>query len=84
MKRTITVIDINFLMNAYPTKNIDMSEHIKSLHMSKRFKLSGAIKNDIDMEITPYVRPRTESEDNTMIGVMIESELKSGIKLKLD
>ncbi len=84
MKRTITVIDINWLMSNYPTRNIDISEHVKSLHISKRFELSGSIKNDIDLEISRYVRPRTESEDNHMIGVMIESEIKSGHRVNID
>ena len=83
MNRTITIIDINWLMNNYPTRNIDMTL-ILSLHISKRFELKGSIKNHIDLDISHYVRPRTQEEDNKIIGIMIASERKSGRKLNLD
>ncbi len=83
MKRKITLIDVNWLMNNYNSKYVDLSL-VKSLRKTDKFCLGGSIKNHIDLSITPYVRPRTESEDNKMIGVMIASELKSGIKLNLD
>lgn len=83
MSRTITLIDINWLMNNYNTKYVDLSQ-VTSLRKTDKFRLGGSIKNHIDLSITPYARPRTEAEDNKMIGVMIESELKSGRKLNLD
>ena len=83
MKRIIIIYDINWLMNNYNTKYIDLSL-LRSFRKTDRFCLSGSIRNHIDLEITHYVRPRTQEEDNRMIGVMIESERRSGHKLNLD
>ena len=83
MKRIITIHDINWLMNNYNTKYIDLSL-LRSFYKTDKFKVSGSIRNHIDLEITHYVRPRTQEEDNKMIGVMIESERRSGRKVNLD
>ena len=83
MKRIVTIHDINWLMNNYNTKYIDLSP-LRSFRKTDKFKVSGSIRNHIDIEITYYVRPRTQEEDNKMIGVMIESERRSGRKLNLD
>ena len=80
--RVCNLSDLNWLMNFYPTKYIDLSL-LTSLSVSDRYLITGSIRNAYDLIIEHYVRPRTETEDNKMIGVMIESEIKSGIKINL-
>ena len=76
-KRLITVIDINWLMANHPDVDLKL---VTRLHRSDRFIITGGYY----LSIEHYVSPRTEQEDNYCIGVMIESEYKSGIKPKLD
>ncbi len=76
-KRLITVMDINWLMANHPEVDLTL---VTRLHKSDRFVITGGYY----LTIQHYVRPRTEEEDTYCIGVMIESEIKSGIKPKLD
>ena len=76
-KRLITVIDINWLKAFYPEVDLTL---VRSLHASDRFIITGGYY----ITLEHYVRPRTEQEDNYCIGVMIESEIKNGIKPNLD
>ena len=75
--RLITVIDINWLKAFYPEVDLTL---VRTLHKTDVFVIKGWYYLTIDH----YVRPRTEEEDNYCIGVMIESERKTGIKPKLD
>ncbi len=83
MKRTITVIDINWLYENLPSKHIDLSL-VKSLHITKAFYITGSVRNDADITINNYVKPRTTEQDESLIGALIASEIKSGITLNLD
>ncbi len=75
--RLITVIDINWLKEFYPEVDLTL---VTTLYASDRFIITGGYY----LTIQHYVRPRTEEEDNYCIGVMIESEIKSGNKIILD
>lgn len=75
--RLITVIDINWLKLYYPHVNLSL---IRTLYKSDRFVITGGYY----LSIEHYVRPRTEQEDNYCIGIMIQSEINSGINPKLD
>ena len=83
MKRTITVIDINWMFDNLPSKHIDLSL-VKSLHITKAFYITGSVRNDADITINNYVKPRTTEQDESLIGALIASEIKSGITLNLD
>ena len=76
-KRLITVIDINWLMTNHPEVNLTL---VTTLYKSDRFIITGGYY----LTIEHYVRLRTEQEDDYCIGVMIESERKSGNKITLD
>lgn len=76
-KRLITVLDINWLKEFYPEVDLTL---ITTLHKSDRFFITGGYY----LSIEPYVKPQSEEQINYGIGVMIESEIKSGIKPKLD
>ena len=76
-KRCITVIDINWLMANHPDVDLKL---VTTLHASDRFIITGGYY----LTIQHYVRPRTEREDNYCIGIMIESEIKTGLKINLD
>ncbi len=75
--RFITVLDINWLKANYP--DVDLSL-VTTLYASDRFIITGGYY----LTIEPYVKPQSEEQINYGIGVMIESEIKSGIKPKLD
>ena len=76
-KRLITVIDINWLIANY--KHVDLSL-VRTLSKSDRFFITGGYY----LSVAHYVKPQTEEQINYGIGVMIESEIKSGIQTKLD
>lgn len=76
-KRLITIIDINWLMANHP--DVDLSL-VTTLHKSDRFFITGGYY----LTVEPYVKPQTDEQINYAIGVMIESEIKSGIKPRLD
>ena len=76
-KRLISVLDINWLMANHPEVNLSL---ITALHKSNRFFITGGYY----LSVEPYVKPQSEEEINYAIGVMIGSEIKSGIKPKLD
>ena len=75
--RLITIADINWLKEFYPEVDLTL---VTTLHKSDRF----VIKGGYYLSIEPYVKPQSEEQINYGIGVMIESEIKSGIKPKLD
>ncbi len=83
MKRTITVLDINWLYDNLPSKHIDLSL-VKSLHINNQFYITGSVRNDADINIIPYVAPKTVEQDEALIGALIASEIKSGIQVNLD
>ncbi len=76
-KRLITVIEINWLMANYPQVDLSL---IRTLNKSDRFYITGGYY----LSIEHYVKPQSEKQINYAIGVMIESEIKSGIQTKLD
>ena len=76
-RRTITVIDINWLMQNYPEVDLSL---VKRMHKYDRFIVTGGYY----LSIEPHVRPQSEEQINYGIGVMIESEKKSGNKITLD
>ena len=75
--RFITVIDINWLKAFYPEVDLTL---VTTLYASDRFIITGGYY----LSIEPYVKPQTEEQINYGIGIMIESEIKSGIKPNLD
>lgn len=75
--RLITVIDINWLKAFYPEVDLTL---VTTLYASDRFIITGGYC----LSIEPYVKPQSEEQINYGIGVMIESEIKSGNKIILD
>ena len=76
-KRLITVIDINWLMSNHPQVDLSL---VRTLNKSDRFFITGGYY----LSIEHWVKPQTEEQINYGIGVMIKSEIKSGIQTKLD
>ena len=76
-KRLITVIDINWLIANY--KHVDLSL-VRTLNKADRFCIAGGYY----LSVEHCVQPQSEEQINYGIGVMIESEIKSGIQTKLD
>ena len=76
-KRLITIVDINWLMANYPQVDLSL---VRTLNKSDRFYITGGYY----IGIQHYIKPQTEEQINYAIGVMIESEIKSGIQTKLD
>ncbi len=83
MKRTITVLEINWLYGNMRAWHIDLSL-VKSLHINKQFFITGSVRNDADIKINVYVKPKTVEQDEALIGALIASEIKSGIQVNLD
>ncbi len=77
--RQITLADINWLMNYFDNRFVILN--LEHLNKDALFTITGGINY---IEVEHYIRPRTEAEDNKAIGVMIESELKTGHKRNLD
>ncbi|MEE9571973.1 MAG: hypothetical protein V3W20_02870 [Candidatus Neomarinimicrobiota bacterium] len=77
--RQITLADINWLMNYLGSRFVTLNLH----HLKKTalFEITGGVS---EIDVYHYVRPRTDEENEIAIGVMIESERKSGIKVNLD
>ena len=75
--REITVLDINWLMANYPKVNLSL---VRSLHKTDRFVITGWYY----LSIEHYVKPQSNEQINYAIGIMIESEIKSGITPNLD
>ncbi len=76
-KRLITVIDINWLKEFYPEVDLKL---VTTLHKSDRFFITGGYY----ITVEPYVKPQSNEQINYGIGVMIESEIKSGNKIILE
>jgi hypothetical protein len=64
-------------MSNYPKVDLSL---VRTLHKSDVFVITGGYY----IGIQHYVEPQTEAQINYAIGVMIESEIKSGIIPKLD
>lgn len=77
--RQITLTDVNWLVNCLGGKFVNL--HLQHLKKTALFEITGGVS---EIDVYHYVRPRTGAEDNKAIGVMIESEIKSNIKLNLD
>ncbi len=75
--RLITVLDINWLMANHPDVDLTL---VTTLYKTDRFVITGGYY----LTVEPYVKPQSEEQINYGIGVMIESEIKSGIKPNLD
>ena len=57
---------------------------LTSLSTSDTYVISGSVQNAYQFKIDHYVKPRTAAQDMEMIGVMIQSEINSGIKPRFD
>jgi len=77
--RQITLADINWLMNYLGSRFVNL--HLEHLKQNALFEITGGVS---EIDVYHYVKPRTDEENQKAIGVMIESETNSGIKLNLD
>jgi hypothetical protein len=75
--RLISYVEINWLIQNHP--HVDLSL-VRTLSKSDRFIITGGYY----LTIEHFVEPQTEAQINYGIGVMIESEIKSGNKITLD
>ncbi len=75
--RLISYVEINWLIHNYPEVDLSL---VRTLSKSDRFIITGGYC----LSIEHWVKPQTEDQINYGIGVMIESEIKSGIQTKLD
>lgn len=73
------VDDVNFLRNALGRNFVRI--HLEHLKKGRLFVITGGIT---EIDIYHYVAPRTVDQDEKLIEVMIESEIKSGATLNLD
>ena len=76
-KRLISYVEINWLIQNYPEVDLSL---VRTLNKSDRFYITGGYY----LSVEHWVKPQTEEQINYGIGVMIESEIKSGIQTKLD
>ena len=76
-KRLITIVDINWLMANYPQVDLSL---VRTLSKTDRFYITGGYY----LSIQHYVKPQSNEQINYAIGIMIESEIKSGITPNLD
>lgn len=77
--RAITMADINWLMNYLGSGFVTLN--LRHLYKTDLFTITGGVS---EIDVYHYVKPRTEAQDTKAMGVMIESEIKSGRKLNLD
>lgn len=84
--RILTVKDINDLKNnptlkAHYFANVDLSL-VRSMRKSDKFTITR--EKEITIKFQHYVRPLTDKENTELIGAMIESDRKAGIRRHLN